>query len=334
MIRKCYKLTFLSPLHVSSGGFGLESADAFVHSDTLYSALCSVAANFWDEHRLQEFFFKDGNAAFRISSAFPFYQGGYFFPRPFSYEPPGLDELPYPARKKWKNVRFIEHNIWKKIAEGESVMFDEADEKHNKGCWNVLPFPGKGFRLYEELEMPRVTLDRVAQTATIFHFAQVEFAPGAGLFLLAEFENESDAQAFETLLVLLSETGIGGDRSVGKGQFEFEEGVLPEWPTPKNADGFTSLSLYIPDNDELTTIDFQDSWYRFLLRQGWIHNNTLRRKTLRMFSEGSVFRHTREKTATGKLIKALDRTEFPNHLTHDVWRSGLAFTIPFQLPKE
>lgn len=54
-----YRLHPLSPLHLGEGGYGMEAAGEAVHSDTLFSALCSslrlVEGQGWLEDLLAAF---------------------------------------------------------------------------------------------------------------------------------------------------------------------------------------------------------------------------------------------------------------------------------------
>jgi CRISPR-associated protein Csm4 len=339
MTRKCYKLTFLSPLHVSSGGFGLESADNFVHSDTLYSALCSAGATLWDQERLSSLFFTGRNGAekpaFRLSSAFPFWADQLFLPKPFFLRPENEATLRYADLKKWKDVHYLSASLWKTSMENIPLIFNPATAYSNRGCYSGLVFPDEpGFRLWQDGELPRVVLDRVSNASQIFHFAQIEFRENAGLWFMVDFDDDARIPDFESLLTLLGESGLGGDRTVGKGQFIFEPTAVPLLPEVENHTACCTLSLFLPSLADLESIDFHRSWYRFQLRQGWVSDHSLRRRTLRMFNEGSVFRVNTPHRIEGQLVKALDQSEFPKQLRHDVWRNGMAFCIPVVLPLE
>ena len=88
----------------------------------------------------------------------------------------------------------------------------------------------------------------------------------------------------------MCDEGIGGYRSAGKGCFEqprLEDVVIA---VPEKPDGWLSLSLFHPTGTELDGLG--DGFYDLLTRSGYVYspdNRSLRRKTVRMFDEGSVF---------------------------------------------
>jgi CRISPR-associated protein Csm4 len=369
MTRKCYQLSFIGPLHLSAGGFALESIETFLRSDTLYSALCATAASYWGGSSLADFFFpSDGQVSprFRLSSGFPYFQDVFFLPKPFFYSsPPGVSSK---DEKRLRQVSFVDSLLWQEIisGKGETLSFHEeaSDPCLGKskaavqassvvnGCWtnraleieaaNLHPeekllqeknkMPLLAARFFEEIERPRVTVDRVSSAATIFHFSELIFRRGAGLYFLADFEREADIPAFEALLTMLGELGMGADRTVGRGQFEWKSIDPPlSYAAPAGADAFISLALFVPDEEDLAAIDFEASWYDYTLRRGWVSQRELRRRAFRMFAEGSAFKVTRpEQPLRGKLLKALKQGE--GGLNHDVWRSGLCFPVPAILP--
>ena len=348
MTRKCYKLIFESPLHISSGGFALEGVDAFVRSDTLFSALCATAAMHWgDERRLADFFFPENGQqtpGFRLSSAFPYFDDIFFLPKPYFLDPKDENgnELEHSVKKRVGKARFMDAKLWDEMADGKQVAFYEnemdlcaATKKIDfipstikNRCWTNRPWPAVGGGdIYEEYERPRVVVDRVSSDGTIFHFGEIRFREKAGLYFMADFENENDVKPFEVLLNLLGENGLGADRTVGRGLFTFEETQAPlALNEESNTEAFVSLSLFIPMEDEMKHLDFEDSWYDYTLRRGWVSNQVLRRRTMRMFTEGSAFRLKQAGTSKGRVAKALDKDDL--NIGHDVWRSGLCFPVP------
>ena len=95
--------------------------------------------------------------------------------------------------------------------------------------------------------------------------------------------------------------------------------------TPAKPDGWISLSLYHPGRDELTGLG--DGYYDLLTRSGYVFspdNRSLRRKTVRMFDEGSVFPVPERR---GELADVTP----DGFKAHKVWRFGLAFSLPCRL---
>jgi CRISPR-associated protein Csm4 len=370
MTRKCYQLTFTSPLHLSSGGFALEGIDTFLRSDTLYSALCATAAGFWgNEERLKDFFFPEGSNTsprFRLSSGFPYFQDILFLPKPYCFTPKvdksESEKILHSDKKRLHKVRFVDSLLWENMINGKSdeilfnlqksgssISFEKNDSPLSSivdDCWtnqsvtiweeNLHSMEREGHKashFYKEIERPRVTIDRITSSATIFHFGEIMFRRGAGLYFMADFDKEEDISVFESILTMLGEQGLGADRTVGRGIFDWKEIDSPVTLQSNSGDSFISLSLFVPTEKELDTIDISNSWYDFTLRKGWVSQKELRRRSYRMFTEGSVFKTKTSILPQGKLLKALEKGEstFLN-LDHDVWRSGLCFAVPAILP--
>ncbi|HAA33710.1 MAG TPA: hypothetical protein DCD97_00190, partial [Firmicutes bacterium] len=76
------KLKIHSPLHIGKEGLGMEESFVSIHSDTLYSAIYSA----W-----QELFPFEGELPFKISSAYPYIENTFFFPKP-SLPAPGFED--------------------------------------------------------------------------------------------------------------------------------------------------------------------------------------------------------------------------------------------------
>ncbi len=329
-MHKRYRLQFTSPLHISSGGFGLESADAYIHSDTLFSAVAAMAVDLLGESTAKAHFLEVEAPAIALSSAFPWRGEVCFFPKPLSLqtewdwkEEEGMD-----FQKAWRSVKFLSENRLRPALEDGKIFLKKEDFK-DRFAKNCLSHE-KLDEFYENVELPRVVLDRVTNAATIFHFAQVTFEEKSGLFFLAKFKNEKAQQAFETALRALGDEGLGGERSSGKGLFVIESISDFEMPEIEKPEGFLNLSLFIPKDEEIDKIDFAESWYKLLNRRGWVSRHTVRRKTRRTLTEGSVLRtHETGYMPEGELEKMFTASQFSLH--HDVYRSWLAMALPIHI---
>lgn len=334
-----YKLHFSSPLHVSAGGFGLEHSATHIQSDKLYSAICTAAAELFSQSDLDTYFFDEIQPKIYISSAFPFYGTACFFPKPLSFQPSNVKTLEYAAQKKLKSVKYVSESILQDILQQpEQVAFgDKGDDKEehdfiNSACWSKTATE----RFVHEEETPRVVLDRISQASQIFFFAQVNFEKETGLHFMAHFENETAMQYFEAALSLLQDTGIGADRTVGKGLFELEKVGQITLPTASQANAILLLSNYIPTETEFAAMNLSESAYDIRNRGGWVFQHDYRRKTLRAFTEGSVL-HTSNPLVNyrGQLLKVLEpsdvNTDSNIRLSHPIYRNFTAISIPFQL---
>jgi CRISPR/Cas system CSM-associated protein Csm4 (group 5 of RAMP superfamily) len=95
-----------------------------------------------------------------------------------------------------------------------------------------------------------------------------------------------------------------------------------------NSEYYYSLSLYSPSLEEFEQINPRESFYDFLIRGGWISNNTLNRKSLRMFTEGSVIKIKNKQKPFGTMHIVLQKSEYSKDILYDVYRSGQALFLP------
>lgn len=319
---KAYKLKFYSSFHLDSGDAVDGPSELFLRSDTLFSAICSAANKFYGNSVVESFLQPN---AIKFSSAFPFYNSELFFPKPLNYYPTEIGE--YELIKEFKKVKFISKDFLEELLKGNSI--DKTFLNKNfilNGCWRSKTNK-EGDKIFKTNENPHIVLDRITNQTQIFYKTEVYFNKNAGLFFLAEISEELIPK-FETVLRFLGDEGIGADRTIGKGLFEVEIiGDLPISVSVKT-NTYYSLSLYSPAKEEFYNIEPNESFYDFEIRKGWVSNNTLRRKTLRMFVEGSVLKLKDETKPNGKIQKVLNKDDYPEDLVSDVFRSGQALFLP------
>lgn len=323
-----YKLNFNAPLHIGAHGVGYEETGNMIHSDTLFSAILSLWHNFYEDDI--ESLCK--MVPFNISSAFPFKQDMFFFPRPMvriGKETEGENQ----KEKKLKRVEFISQQLMESILKGDcgSLEFNEEDTFQNGTFWHPnMPFFNKNEEiLFAERELPRVVIDRNTNSSEIFYFSEIIFEKDSGLFFLARFIDKKIKQKFEAVLRLLGDEGIGGDKRMGKGLFSLDIKEDFHILFPENADMFLTLSLYYPQESEFNGGILNNASYNLIPRKGWLHAPgamTLRRKEIRTFTEGSVF------NATGKEIYGTNPCVLEKNeelgLMHNIYRYGIAFNLP------
>lgn len=307
------KFNFISPLHIGSdeAGIGVENVQSMIHSDTIFSALVNSASlmnnNYID-------FLLQGN--FRISSAFPYKENHYFLPRPF---------CPFPSTfgkysKEVKKLEFLQEVDFQAWIKGE------LNEKNITGAisrsQNIEEISTIDIR-------PRNFIDRQTSNTIIYHCGGVVFQKNCGLYFVLETDNE-DKSRFQDILKALKKLGFGGERSIGYGQFSFEIiGAIDTeagiWKNIKNNEGnsFSLLSLCYPAENE--SIDAKA--YQTVLRKGWVFSTSskkqMKRKTLRMFKEGSVFVNQLK----GKIVDVTPQ----GFNDHDVYRYGKALSVKMNI---
>ncbi len=329
-----YYLNFRSPLHLGRRGVGLEETGILIPADTLFSAICQTWRMFYGEEPLTDFLAQyEAGEPFLLTSAFPFAGDSRFFPKPLINLNVNADD----DRKKLKKIRFLSERRFRQIVNSESVASDRADLIRDKDLINdgQLWIHGDDKCLpavWETDKRPRVTLDRQSSASEIWHLKAVRFHKGCGLWFDAKFRTEETQTQIETILRVLGDTGLGGERSAGYGTFEFDS--KPATPrsdqdskqleSESEADRFVTLSPVCPrDADELNRLIQGDVGYTLEERSGWIgsaEGSHLRRQQVWMFGEGSVLGG--KGTQVGRLV---DLT--PDACPHPVWRYAYAWPL-------
>lgn len=330
---KAYKLKFHSSFHIDSGTVVDGPSETFIHSDTLFSALVSAARKFYGVDVALKFLQPN---AMILSSTFPFYKNELFLPKPLHFYPENLDE--YEMIKVFKKAKFVSKDHLLKILNNQNVDAKYFSNDYIlDGCWRtVKSITSKNKKedededkIFRVQEVPHIVMDRITNQTQIFYKSEVYFNENAGLYFIAEVQNDL-LQKFETVLRFLGDEGLGADRTIGKGFFEIEKVIDFSLSTSQpDSNYYYLLSLYSPTKEEFENIDPKHSYYDFIVRGGWVSNNTLNRKNLRMFVEGSVLYLKSKKKLIGNIHKVLEKAAYPNDLLTDIYRSGQALFLPF-----
>ena len=331
---KIYKLHFTAPLHISDQHEDLGNSQKIIQSDTLYAALMSCLAK--QGENLPE----DGNLGFTVSSLFPYFQKDkdstsvYFLPIPMQARQAELADVS--MAKKVKKVQWVDSVLYSSILSGES-LFDRTDKyvsiiQESYLTTFELPEDTNGSKEFVKSEVSqRVTLKSRTgeEDAKPFYVDKILFRHYAGLYFIAE----GDTVLLEKALQLLSMEGIGTDRNVGYGFFEYTADTL-SMDLPDDANHQLSLSLFIPESKEqlVKLMNSERVAYDFVRRGGWITTYpymTLRKNAIYGFLPGSVF-HKDEGQATtvvGKIVDLKPETD-DVEIAHHVWRNGRAIMLP------
>lgn len=322
---KIYKLHFTSPLHLGNArddyGVSLKS----IASDTMYAALISCLAKLGEEIP------KDGDLGCTISSLFPFYQKDkadknavLFFPKPLKQTLPKSDEA-VKERKKIKKVTWLDASYFSKVLHGEQ-LFNEQTIGGNAIQGEYMTDAPIDKDFISSQVSPRVTVSRdFSEDAKPFYMDRIAFKGYSGLFFMAN----GDVSRLEKALNLLQYEGIGTDRNVGNGYFEYSKDAI-EIDLPDDTDFVMSLSSFVPESKEQlqALLDSDEVAYDFQRRGGWITTapyNTIRKNAIYAFAAGSVFRGLR--MGDGRIVDLAPQ----GLVKHPVWRCGKAFFLPFVL---
>ena len=327
-----YKLQFTSPLHISDhhndDGYSLK----FISSDTLYAAMTACLAKIG--HSIPD----NGDLGFTISSLFPYYQKDessapvYFLPMPLSQQTELADVA---LAKKAKKVKWVDASLYNGILLGENLSNHLSDIQEAYLSKYPLPIDADGSMEFVRAEMSqRVTLvSRTGEENAMPYFVEkIVFKHHSGLYFIAQ----GDTSLLEEALSRLSLEGIGSDRNVGFGFFDFSTDELTLEP-PQDADHQMALSLLIPENEEQLKqlMDSDKVAYDFTRRGGWITTHpftTLRKNAIYGFLPGSVFRKAKERYCSpiGKIVN-LQPEVGELSPSHHIWRCGRSIMLPVKL---
>jgi CRISPR type III-A-associated RAMP protein Csm4 len=340
-----YKLHFTSPLHLSKGKEDYDESEELLHSDSLKAAIFVSAIQLFEDAILGEDDGKQFLQSFTISSAFPFCQDEYFFPKPFSRiqvfaKAKGKDDTRY--SKRLKKIKYLGKSYFEDLLHGANGKIDEKDLSEDGNFLSEVFQSNKQKVVMASEVMQRVTIPREYDTDTdttdTFYTERLFFADDAGLYFLVDYHGNAEVKQavktkVEAALHLLGDNGIGTDRSVGNGHFTFTPGSI-ELNVPESSNYQLNLSLYCPTRKELSEQALADASYSLLKRGGWVaspqnlDHSTLRKSTVYMFGEGSVF-STSEKPRGNIVDIKPDYQGF----NHPVWRDGTALFLPL-IPKK
>ena len=348
-----YKLRFPHGIHVGAYGIGTEGVRITIPADTLFSALLSAWIGLGNDPEpwISHFPCTDdektisADPPFLLTSAFPYKGSVLFFPKPL--DPHYAQAISEEKRKDWKRLQFVSESLFMEISKGTPIdkLVDNGDFRQN-GQVLVRRTEAKevpaGSGIWKEHTIPRVTLDRVSSTSNLFHVGRMEFAQGAGLWFGVIWRDPERPcgdvtfkEAFEIALKALSQSGIGGERSVGYGSFELvkSNGNIAqekEWSDLQPGQPALLLSRYNPRPDELPEVLQDAPGYLLEEVRGWAFSphGQFRRRSIAMLKEGSVIRARDGVMGHVVDVRPLHPETKEPLLPHPVWRYGLAALYP------
>jgi len=217
-------------------------------------------------------------------------------------------------------------------AEWRGLTPDRVKRRQNWRAW-LLGEEGRRWlreqKVWGSDPVDRVTVDRVSSASAVYRIGRTVYAPGCGLWFGAQWPDgvEAAAQAqLETLLAHLGDRGLGGERSVGYGQFTLEQEPLPlELPRRHPGQPALTLSRYLPRQDELPAALQGRASYRLVAVAGWLNapgSRAQRRRQVRLLGAGSVF-----EPAGARPWGRLADVRPAGWQAHPIWRYGYACPV-------
>jgi CRISPR type III-A-associated RAMP protein Csm4 len=302
-----------------------DRVDLIYHSDAVFSAVCSAMSQLGlAEEWLRETAGAETNPAVRFSSFYPFQHETLMVVPPRSLWPP-----PESTKVRYKGARFVPLPLVQALLAGKGIDEDRWAVDGESECL-VAPDGNRGpFRVALR---SNAGVDRLNQAYVEAHAtAGLEFARDAGLWTVVQFGDAEAAEKWEarvrSALLLLADSGFGGERSRGWGRSEAP--VWQPWVPPSagaNDEPFEHahwlLSLFTPASGD--AVDWKRGSYSTISRRGRIESGARwgapKNPTL-MIAEGSVL------VAAGEL-RGVASNVAPDGFPHPVYRAGFAVTVP------
>lgn len=345
-----YRLTFRSGFHIGVRGVNLEESGIYIPSTTLFAAMFDASLRAGgDPERLAKPFV-EGDPPFLLTSAFPYAGEVYFFPMPVPLDRWFTSGVLQGRTKELKRIKFLSENLFRLMLEGKRMdewLFPEKEETEptnglalqggtfwlTVGEAQKLPPPmrsvsWKALRhhiVFATTRAPRVTLDRISSTSNIFYAGKIHFSSECGLWFGVQWRSPNSLfkETFRKALAILAHDGLGGDRTIGYGGFEWEETTVNlSLPEPENGGLMWLLSRYHPRDSEFPGALAGSPGYVLTPLAGWLRtwqSASRRRKRLWLISEGSLVQATGS-GPWGNLIDVRPDDDFP----HPVWCYGFA----------
>jgi len=334
-----------------------------LRSDTLWGILCWAIRNVYGEDKLKDFIadYKGGNNNYTLTSCFPYIESDgkktHYFPAPLlpvKHEKIEGDYKTYARemtkRKKEKQRNFLTKEEFEHVLKRGEIPKNKSDISPKIDAFpvtrNTIDRLKGGTLQLEGGQLFHVDEYHVQVKKSIEKITDLEdkTSYSAGLFFLVK----GDTQLLKGALRFLQHTGLGGDRTVGKGWFKitYDENFTLVEPTDGNA--CTTLSLYHPKEGEIN--DFKSNHdnnlkhnkdndflnYKIEMRGGklgFFNYKQVQKDAIMMFEEGSVFPlngAVQNQYGHNPIVLSPDPVNNPG-LHHDVSHYGMGFMVKMKL---
>ena len=290
MKRIIYKLKFETGVHFGNGS--LSDSGSTFQADTLFSALCIEAVKIGGEEKINRFVDAAKAGKIKLSDSFPYIGETLFIPKPFMpLETDKNKKSDSKEKKAYKKLKYLPINQIDNYLKGKLDVI------------NVNKEVGK-FGVNEERNVAAV---RGKEDAEPYHLGVFRFSNNAGLYVIAEVENDESKKLLDELFNSLSYTGIGGKVSVGLGRFKIEEVKMSKelnkrFDNAEYSKVKMSLSVCLPEDDKIEDV-LENAFYRVERRSGFIasekySDSFMKKKDLYVIQAGGCF----EKVFEGKIV--------------------------------
>lgn len=308
-------------------------------SDTLFGAICWAVRTLYGEggdnglNNLLERFVQGNSPPFFLSSAFPYkvhYDGtdDFYLPKPelLPLSKNDLEEIAEKYQDKWQkefDEPYYSGNIFKIKAISEYKRFKKIHWISQHQFEGILRGRGEKELFIEFLdnliESPKFDtttvqknkLDRLSNSTTgegqTFYNKEIFFDKGLSMYFLFK---TSEIEYFKPVFNYLADSGIGRNKRMGKNHFLIDMSAKSPFNfNDENANGFVTLSRYIPDSHK-DGIDFEkDALYqvkpvrsKIESREEFMGADIWKDLTMTIL-EGSVFKANDQSKNYGNLVE-------------------------------
>ncbi len=344
MARRTFQAVCIRPksfFHFGEKGIGIEEVSPYPHSDTIFSAMCFSHLQLYGQEELEMLLcnFITRNPPFLLSSVFPFY--GEDSPKIFLFPKPHIIPMDIDHEggswDKLKKASYISKTVFEDcLVNGvESILRGLSDGNLCLKGETILDESEASLlkveKLYEKRQSPRNTIKRLKPTSTIYYIGATSYT-NSGMYLLMNTTEEYIGR-IDNVLNLLRDEGIGGERTLGYGRFDFFREKL-EMIEADESEAFVTLSLYHPTEDEVKIFaaNVRLLRYKLLTRDGFALSPMIkggkRKRRVRMMLEGSVFPRIEGRSLYGGFPKVLSKDKTGSHA---VYRYGYAFPLAIKV---
>ncbi len=301
-----------------------DRVDLIYHSDAVFSAVCSAMRQLGlGEDWLEATARSSQPPAVCFSSFYPFVGNALLIVPPRSIWPPAES-----TKVRYKSARFVPLALVEALLSDKGIDDDRWVVDGESECLLPQDRARGPFRvaLRENASVDRLDRGNLEAHST----ACLEFAPDAGLWTVVQFR-DADAlaqweQPVRSALLLLSDSGFGGERSRGWGRSQapnWEPWTAPQGLVEEPVESaYWLLSLYMPAAED--SVDWKRGNYTTVSRQGRVESAARwgePKQPTMMIAEGSVL------FASGE-IHGGARDVAPKGFPHPVYRSGFAVAVP------
>ena len=329
-----YHLFFDTPVHFGIESIGQEKIEITARSDTLWGAVVQKWLLLFRDDPEQIC----NNSLFDVSSSFPFVKGKRFYPLPVGLLDELMNKVAHNAGeygvdvKTLKKIRFVSETLLQKMINGHKPELEDISEA------TVFPFyaeeSDKAVPFFRQDQRPRLRTDQLNQGAgdeSFFYCTDQFFSQESGLFFLAQFADKESEGKFEAALRLLGDSGLGADRSVGRGFFHFDKQEVELGSSTSSTSAFLLLSLLRPSRKDVENGLLSEGRYSLVRRYGRAGSHVtsrFRRADCWMLEEGAMLPFIPEGTVP--VVLAMGK-EGENVIQHNVYRYGKGVCLPISV---